>query len=335
MSNMAILEVDNLSIDYLTRNGTVKAVDEISFSVGQRETIGLVGESGCGKSTTGLAILDLLPSNARISGKIVYKGKDLVKISHEKLRNIRGKEISMIFQDPMTSLDPIMRIRDQFFELIRAHYPKMEEDEMRKISGDALKSVGIDPSRLDNYPFEFSGGMRQRVMIALAIALQPSMLIADEPTTSLDVVVQEQIMEVLRGLKGSKDMSMVLITHDLGVVAELVDKVVVMYAGHLVESGDVYSIYGKPLHPYTQALLRSIPNVKLEDTELRYIPGSLPDLKNPPKGCRFWPRCPYAKEICKEKEPPIMNVGGRKVKCWLYGGEVNAKNEDRSNSVES
>ena len=330
---MAILEVDNLSIDYLTRNGTVKAVDEISFSIGQRETIGLVGESGCGKSTTGLAILGLLPPNARISGKIVYKDKDLAKISHEELRKIRGKEISMIFQDPMTSLDPIMRIRDQFFELIRAHYPKMEEDKMRKISGDALKSVGIDPSRLDNYPFEFSGGMRQRAMIALAIALQPSMLIADEPTTSLDVVVQEQIMEVLRGLKGSKNMSMVLITHDLGVVAELVDKVVVMYAGHLVESGDVYSIYEKPLHPYTQALLRSIPNVKLEDTELRYIPGSLPDLKNPPKGCRFWPRCPYAKEICKKKEPPIMDVDGRKVKCWLYGGEVNAKDEDRTSSV--
>ncbi len=330
---MAILEVDDLSIDYLTRNGTVKAVDKISFSINQGETIGLVGESGCGKSTTGLAILGLLPPNARISGKIIYKGKDLAKISHEELRKIRGKEISMIFQDPMTSLDPIMRIRDQFFELIRAHYPKMEEDEMRKISGDALKSVGIDPSRLDNYPFEFSGGMRQRAMIALAIALQPSMLIADEPTTSLDVVVQEQIMEVLRGLKGSKNMSMVLITHDLGVVAELVDKVVVMYAGHLVESGDVYSIYGKPLHPYTKALLRSIPNVKLEDTELRYIPGSLPDLKNPPKGCRFWPRCSYAKEICKEKEPPIIDVDGRKVKCWLYGGEVNAKGKDRTSSV--
>ncbi len=330
---MAILEVDDLSIDYLTRNGTVKAVDEISFSIKQGETIGLVGESGCGKSTTGLAILGLLPPNGRVSGKIIYKGKDLAKISHEELRKIRGKEISMIFQDPMTSLDPIMRIRDQFFELIRAHYPKMEEDEMRKISGDALKSVGIDPSRLDNYPFEFSGGMRQRAMIALAIALQPSMLIADEPTTSLDVVVQEQIMEVLRGLKGSKNMSMVLITHDLGVVAELVDKVVVMYAGHLVESGDVYSIYGKPLHPYTKALLRSIPNVKLEDTELRYIPGSLPDLKNPPKGCRFWPRCPYVKKICKEKEPPIIDVDGRKVKCWLYGGEVNAKGKDRTSSV--
>ncbi|WP_036224154.1 ABC transporter ATP-binding protein [Mesoaciditoga lauensis] len=332
---MAVLEVKNLSIDYLTRTGTVKAVDDISFSVNQRETIGLVGESGCGKSTTGTAILKLLPPNARISGKILFKGKDLSKMSNEEIRKIRGEGISMIFQDPMTSLDPIMRIRDHFFELIRAHYPKMDEEEMRKIATDALKSVGIDGSRLDNYPFEFSGGMRQRAMIALAIALKPSILIADEPTTSLDVVVQEQILEVLRDLKKSKNMSMILITHDLGVVAELVDKVIVMYAGHLAEEGDVYSIYEKPLHPYTKALLESIPNVKLEDRELRFIPGSLPDLKNPPKGCRYWPRCPYAKDICKTKTPPTFEVDGRKVKCWLYGGEESARDENRTSVAES
>ncbi len=330
---MALLEVKNLRIDYLTRRGSVKAVDEISFSIGSRETIGLVGESGCGKSTTGLAMLGLLPTNARISGEIVYNGKDLSKMHQEELRKIRGEEISMIFQDPMTSLDPIMRIRKQFFELIQAHHPKMNENEMEKISSEALKSVGIDPSRLNNYPFEFSGGMRQRVMIALSIALKPSILIADEPTTSLDVVVQEQIMEVLKELKRSKNMSMVLITHDLGVVAEVVDKIVVMYAGHLVEYGNVYPVYEKPLHPYTQLLLESIPNVKLEDRELKYIPGSLPDLKNPPKGCRFSPRCPFSKNICKEKEPPIFEIEGRRVKCWLYGGEINANIDKTSSAV--
>lgn len=330
---MALLEIKNLSIDYLTRNGTVKAVDDISFSIEARDSIGLVGESGCGKSTTGTAILGLLPPNARVSGSILFKGRDLLKISNEELRKVRGKEISMIFQDPMTSLDPIMRIRDHFFELLQAHYPKMDENEMKKISSEALKSVGIDPSRLNNYPFEFSGGMRQRTMIALAIALQPSMLIADEPTTSLDVVIQEQILEVLRDLKKTKNMSMVLITHDLGVVAELVNKVVVMYAGHLVELGDVYSTYEKPLHPYTKALLESIPNVKLEDRELRYIPGSLPNLKNPPKGCRYWPRCPYVKDICKRETPPTVEVDGRKVKCWLYGGEINAGIDKTSSAV--
>ncbi len=325
---MALLEVKNLSIEYLTRKGSVKAVDDISFKIEARETVGLVGESGCGKSTTGTAILKLLPPNARVNGKVYFKGEDLLKISHESLRKIRGEGISMIFQDPMTSLDPIMRVRDHFYELFQSHHPKMNEDEMRKIAVESLKSVGIEASRLDNYPFEFSGGMRQRAMIALAIALKPSILIADEPTTSLDVVVQEQILEVLRELKRTKNMSMILITHDLGVVAELVDKVIVMYAGHLVEEGDVYSVYEKPLHPYTKALLESIPNVKLEDRELRFIPGSLPDLKNPPPGCRYWPRCPYAKKICKEKTPKTFEIDGRRVKCWLYGGENDAGNED-------
>ncbi len=325
---MALLEIKNLSVEYLTRKGTVKAVDDISFKVEPRETVGLVGESGCGKSTTGTAILKLLPPNARVMGHVYLKGEDILALPHEKLRKIRGESISMIFQDPMTSLDPIMRVRDHFFELFLAHHPKMDEEEMRKIAIDALNSVGIEASRLDNYPFEFSGGMRQRAMIALAIALKPSVLIADEPTTSLDVVVQEQILEVLRELKRSKNMSMILITHDLGVVAELVDKVIVMYAGHLVEEGDVYSIYEKPLHPYTKALLESIPNVKLEDRELRFIPGSLPDLKNPPPGCRYWPRCPYAKKICKEKVPKTFEVDGRRVKCWLYGGENDAKDKD-------
>ncbi len=328
---MNILEVRDLNIEYLTRDGNLKAVDGVSFSLGFHETIGLVGESGCGKSTIGLSILKILPINARVRGEIIYKDKDMVKMSDDEIRSLRGKEISMIFQDPMTSLDPIMRIKNQFFETIRAHFPRMEESEMVKMSSDVLKSIGIDPSRLENYPFEFSGGMRQRVMIALAIVLNPSLLVADEPTTSLDVVVQLQIMEVLKKLKDQKNMSMILITHDLGVVAEIADKVGIMYAGDLVEFGDVNSIYENPLHPYTQLLLVSIPNVKLEDMELKYIKGNLPSLKSPPPGCKFYSRCPFAMDICSKEKPPTFDVNGRRVKCWLYKGEK--KDESKANAT--
>ncbi len=327
---MNILEVRDLNIEYLTRDGNLKAVDGVSFSLGFHETIGLVGESGCGKSTIGLSILKILPINARVRGEIIYKNKDMVKMSDDEIRSLRGKEISMIFQDPMTSLDPIMRIKNQFFETIRAHFPRMEESEMVKMSSDVLRSIGIDPSRLENYPFEFSGGMRQRVMIALAIVLNPSLLVADEPTTSLDVVVQLQIMEVLKKLKDQKNMSMILITHDLGVVAEIADKVGIMYAGDLVEFGDVNSIYENPLHPYTQLLLVSIPNVKLEDMELKYIKGNLPSLKSPPPGCKFYPRCPFAMDICSKEKPPTFDVNKRRVKCWLYKGE---KDESKANAT--
>ncbi|HEU24212.1 MAG: dipeptide/oligopeptide/nickel ABC transporter ATP-binding protein [Mesoaciditoga sp.] len=318
---MSLLEARDLSIEYLTRDGNLKAVENVSFSLGFHETLGLVGESGCGKSTIGLSLLRILPINARMKGKILYKEKDIAILPEEEIRSLRGKEISMIFQDPMTSLDPIMRIKNQFFETFRAHFQKMKEEEMIKISSDVLKSIGIDPSRLENYPFEFSGGMRQRVMIALAIVLNPSLLIADEPTTSLDVVVQLQIMEVLKELKDKRNMSMVLITHDLGLVAEIVDKVGIMYAGNLVEFGDVNSIYENPLHPYTRLLLISIPNVKLEDMELKYIKGNLPSLKSPPAGCKFHPRCPFVMDVCTKEDPPTFEINERKVKCWLYEGE--------------
>jgi peptide/nickel transport system ATP-binding protein len=330
---MNILEVKDLNVEYLTRDGNLKAVDRVSFSLGFHETLGLVGESGCGKSTIGLSLLKILPINAKVNGNIFYKDKDMVKMSDNEIRSLRGKEISMIFQDPMTSLDPVMRIKNQFFETIRAHFPKMEENEMVKISSNVLKSIGIDPSRLENYPFEFSGGMRQRVMIALAIVLNPSLLVADEPTTSLDVVVQLQIMEVLKELKDQKDMSMVLITHDLGLVAEIVDKVGIMYAGDLVEFGDVDSIYDDPLHPYTQLLLVSIPNVKLEDMELKYIKGNLPSLKSPPQGCKFHPRCPFAMDICLKADPPTFEVKSRKVKCWLYKGEKDGSRKTDTSSI--
>ncbi len=315
---MINLEVKNLNIKYRTRNGTVHAVKDASFFVRKKETLGIVGESGCGKSTTGHAVLRLLPPNALTDGEVVYNGSNILKYSNEKMRQLRGKDISIIFQDPMTSLDPIMRIRDHFFELIRAHNPKAKEEEMREMASNALESVGVSAKRLDNYPFEFSGGMRQRVMIALGITLKPSVLIADEPTTSLDVVVQEQIMGVLKDLKQTQDMSIILITHDLGVVAEVADSGVVMYAGEVVEYADVQNLYNNPLHPYTQLLLKSVPNIKIDDMELRYIPGSLPDLKNIPQGCRFKDRCPFVKDICSKKEPPIFKIDEREVRCWLY-----------------
>ncbi len=313
------IEIKNLSIEYRMRNGTVHAVRDADFSVDKKETLSIVGESGCGKSTTGHAILKLLPSNARATGSIIYNGKNILTMSNNEIRQIRGKHISIVFQDPMTSLDPIMRVKDHFFELIKAHDSKVNEQEMIEIASCALEASGVSAKRLNNYPFEFSGGMRQRVMIALAIALQPSVIVADEPTTSLDVVVQEQIMEVLKNLKRTKDMSIILITHDLGIVAEVADKVAVMYAGEIVEYADIYNLYKNPLHPYTQLLLKSVPNIKIGDMELHNIPGSLPDLKNIPQGCRFRDRCPMVKDICKKETPPIIDKDGRKVRCWLYG----------------
>ncbi|AEA34221.1 ABC transporter ATP-binding protein [Hippea maritima] len=319
---MALVEIKDLRIEYQTRSGNLSAVAGLNLNINEQESLGIVGESGCGKSTLGTAIMKLSPQNAKLTGQIIFEGKDILKLKSEDVRKIRGKDISMIFQDPMTSLNPIMRIRDHFFELFKVHYPKMTKEEMIKIASEALLSVGVDPSRLDNYPFEFSGGMRQRVMIAIAICLKPKLLIADEPTTSLDVVVQEQIMQVLKNLKKTKNMSIMLITHDMGIVAELAEKVAVMYAGWMVEYSTVLELYNKPLHPYTQLLLESIPNVKIDDMELKHIPGSLPDLKNPPKGCRFHPRCPFAKDICKKEEPPTVEIENRKVKCWLYGDKT-------------
>ncbi|WP_025270473.1 ABC transporter ATP-binding protein [Hippea sp. KM1] len=316
---MALVKIKDLRIEYQTRSGSLSAVAGLNLDINEQESLGIVGESGCGKSTLGTAIMRLSPQNARLTGKIIFEGKDILRLSAEDIRRIRGKDISMIFQDPMTSLNPIMRIRDHFFELFKVHYPKMTKEEMVKIASEALLSVGVDPSRLDNYPFEFSGGMRQRVMIAIAISLKPKLLIADEPTTSLDVVVQEQIMQVLKELKKTRRMSIMLITHDMGIVAELAEKVAVMYAGWMVEYATVLELYNKPLHPYTQLLLESIPNVKIDDMELKHIAGSLPDLKNPPQGCRFHPRCPFAKDICKQEEPPTIQMGNRRVKCWLYG----------------
>ncbi len=312
--------IKDFSVSYRTKSGILQAVGNVTLEIGYHESLGIVGESGCGKSTLGVSMLRLLPPNATCKGSILFKGDDLLSLHPDQMRKLRGSEISMIFQDPMTSLNPIMRIRDHFFELFRVHNPGMQKGEMIEIAKEALHSVGVDPSRLDNYPFEFSGGMRQRVMIAISIALKPALLVADEPTTSLDVVVQEQIMQLLKKLKSERNMSIMLITHDMGIVAELAEKVAVMYAGRLVEYAPVRQLYTEPLHPYTRLLLRSIPNIKLDDMDLKYIPGSLPDLKNPPQGCRFYPRCPFSRGVCKDREPPDIRLDdNRRVKCWLYG----------------
>ncbi len=318
-----VLRVKDLRIHYRTKRGMVKAVDNVSFEVAKGEVLGLVGESGCGKSTTGFGILKILPKNAVISGEMVLDDEDLVPKTEREMQRIRGNDVAMIFQDPMTSLNPIMKVRDHFVETIRTHRPDTDQSEAEEMAAKALEDVGIDPARMNEYPFQFSGGMRQRVMIALSLVLNPKLVIADEPTTSLDVIVQAQILELLKKLKREYDMSMILITHDLGVVAEMADRIAVMYAGHLVEVARSDDIYYSPKHPYTRALLESIPNTNIEDLELRYIPGSPPDLVDPPKGCRFAPRCPFAKKKCFEEEPPIFEVDGAEVKCWLYEGDGN------------
>ncbi|OQY10920.1 MAG: dipeptide/oligopeptide/nickel ABC transporter ATP-binding protein [Marinitoga sp. 4572_148] len=316
-----ILQIKDLNINYEVKNGFVSAVQDVNITLSENETLGLVGESGCGKSTLGKSLLKILPKNAKILGEINFKEKNIANYNEKEMRKIRGKHISMIFQDPMTSLNPIMKVKDLFLETIKAHYPKIPEDEALEMSGKILSDVGIDPIRMNEYSFQFSGGMRQRVMIALSLVLKPEIVIADEPTTSLDVIVQAQIMEVLKKLKDEHRMSMILITHDLGVVAELADRIGVMYAGHLVELSTAEKIYYEPKHPYTQALLKSIPNTNIEDRELRYIPGDLPNLVKPPKGCRFASRCPYAKDICHKEIPPDFYVDETRVKCWLYKDE--------------
>jgi len=298
-----LLQVQDLSVHYSTRRGFVRALEEFRIEAFPGETLGVVGETGCGKSTLGKAILGILPPRTQVKGKILFRGRDLTQLSNQMYRRFRGEEIALIFQDPMTRLNPLMTIMDHFVEEIRAHEPASLA-EARKRAREALVSMGIHESRIKDYPHEFSGGMRQRIMIALAIVLKPSLLIADEPTTSLDVIVESQILEILLDLKQAYHMSLILITHNLGIVAEVCDRVAVLYAGKLVELGSVRDIFHKPLHPYTQGLLSSI--VHLETKELHSIDGSPPDLISPPSGCRFHPRCQFAQSICPEKVPPLV-----------------------------
>ncbi|MDK2371810.1 MAG: ABC transporter ATP-binding protein [Candidatus Korarchaeota archaeon] len=315
-----LLEIEDLHVYYFTKRGVVRAVEGVSFELDRAEILGIVGESGSGKSTLGLAIMNLVPSPGKIvRGSIRLDGKDLTKMSEKELRDIRGKEIAMVFQDPMTSLDPLMRIGDQIVETILAHEDVSKEEAKRRAL-ELLEEVGISRDRFNDYPHQLSGGMRQRVMIAMAISLSPRLIIADEPTTALDVIVQDQIMELFSKLRDEFGVAIILISHDLALELEVSDKIGVMYAGWLMELSKSEELAKKPLNPYARELLKAIPNVELEEQELVSIPGSPPDLHDPPKGCRFHPRCPDAMPICFKEEPPTKSIDGRLVKCWLYGG---------------
>ncbi len=319
---MALLEVDHLTVEYRTRKGIARAVNEVSFSMEKGETLGLVGESGSGKSTLGFALVRLVPSPGTIAGgRIRFEGKDILKVHEKKMRSIRGSRIAFVFQNPMTSLNPVKRIGDHFIEFLRTHKPHMSKKEALENTNNILDELGIPNERFGDYPHQFSGGMRQRIMIGLSIALNPSLIIADEPTTALDVIVQDRILDILKKLSQAHDMALILITHDLSIVLERCNNIFVMYAGHQVEYGKSRELYKNPRHPYTQGLLSSIPNIELASQKLTAIPGSPPDLLNLPKGCPFWPRCPEAMNICEAKVPLTISLkGGHLVKCFLYGG---------------
>ncbi|WP_391117660.1 ABC transporter ATP-binding protein [Psychrobacillus sp. L3] len=316
-----LLEVENLQIAFTKERKEVISVENVSFTLKPGETIGVVGESGCGKSVTSLSIMRLLGKSGQIKqGEIRFNGKDISKLSEDKLRSLRGNDISMIFQEPMTSLNPVLTIGDQLMEGIKLHL-KLNKKEARVYAIDMLKKVRIPRAEtiIDEYPHALSGGMRQRVMIAMALACKPKLLIADEPTTALDVTIQAQILELMRGLREESDTSIMLITHDLGVIAEMADKVIVMYAGQVVEEADVYTLFDNPKHPYTKGLMDSIPHIEYDGSDrLVSIPGSVPSIEHMPTGCRFHTRCPYVTERCLEEKPALEPVSeNHLVRCFL------------------
>jgi len=326
-----VLEIRDLKVYFDLTEGTVKAVDGVSFDIRRGEILGLVGESGCGKSVTAQSILRILPKSARIvNGEIVFhrngKTLDLTRLDPEgeEIRDIRGKDISMIFQEPMASFSPVYTVGAQMIEAILLH-EKVSKEEARKRVVEMLKKVKIPNAEkvVDMYPFELSGGMLQRCMIAMAMSLNPTLLLADEPTTALDVTIQAQILYLMKELQKEYHSSILLITHDMGVVAQMADRVAVMYLGNIVETAEVFELFKNPLHPYTQALLRSIPKIGIRKTRLETIKGMVPDPYNLPTGCRFHNRCEkFMKGLCDVKEPPEVEVKpGHKVKCFLYGGE--------------
>ncbi len=318
MAKEVLLEVKDLKVHFRTDEGIAKAVDGISYNLYKKEVLGIVGESGSGKSVNSLAIMRLLASNAIVSGDILFRGKSLFKLRESEMRKIRGADIAMIFQEPMTSLNPVFTIGYQLIEAITLHQDVSEQEAIERAIS-MLEIVGIpDPAkRLWSYPHEFSGGMRQRVMIAMALSCNPSLLIADEPTTALDVTIQAQILDLMLDLREKFGSSVIMITHDLGVVAETCDRVVVMYAGKIMEKADVYTLFSEPAHPYTQALLESLPRLDKRQEKLKAIPGVVPSPYEMPKGCRFCTRCEYANKKCFEEEPPMVDLGnGHFAACW-------------------
>lgn len=314
-----VLEIRDLQVHFPIHIGTVKAIDGVSLDLHSGEVMGLVGESGCGKSTLGFSILRLLSIPGRFAGgSIKYHGRDILQMTMAQVLDLRGKNIGMIFQDPLTSLNPLFKVGRQFIETIRTHEPKVSQKEALDRAAAMLERLGITTARLNEYPHQMSGGMRQRIMIGLALVLSPDVLIADEPTTSLDVIVGAQFLDLLKDLQRQFNLSILLISHDLGVVAQLSDRITVMYGGQVAETGTVEKVFGHPQHPYTRGLLASIPNIRLDKPFLETMPGSPPDLVNPPPGCVFQPRCPQAMEVCTRDRPRIMGANDHLAACWLY-----------------
>lgn len=315
-----LVEIRNLSIQYKTDEGIVYAVDDLDLSIGYGETLGFVGETGAGKTTTALGIMQLIPNppGKITSGEILFEGENLLEKSEREMQKIRGEKIAMIFQDPMTSLNPVMTVGDQIAEMIQLH-ESVNKAEAGKKAEIMLETVGIRKERAKDYPHQFSGGMKQRVVIAIALACNPSLLIADEPTTALDVTIQAQVLELMKKLKEKYQTSMIMITHDLGIVAEICDHVAIMYAGNAVEYADKRALYSNPLHPYTNGLFNSIPDLDMDQEELQVIQGLTPDPTNLPSGCPFHPRCPKVMPKCSGFKPGKFEVEpGHYVRCFLY-----------------
>ncbi len=331
MTKQTLLEIKDLVVEFDTEQGRVRAVDHVGFSLEKGRILGIAGESGCGKSVTALSIIRLLPKPVSqiVKGRILYQGQDLLTLPIQQMQRIRGRKIAMIFQEPMTALNPVHPAGRQMKEVFALHFPDMTAGEKHAQAIQMLERAGIpDPARvLDKYPHQLSGGIRQRVMIAMALSCEPDILIADEPTTALDVTIQAQILDLIKGLKDRSGMSIVLITHDLGVIAENCDDVAVMYAGQIVETADVRSLFNHPLHPYTRGLLVSIPSLsKHSKTRLPTIPGNVPDLSRMPQGCRFADRCPDAGDLCRNQAPLLKSVAkGRTAACHRVPGDPDVK----------
>ncbi|WP_077328899.1 ABC transporter ATP-binding protein [Virgibacillus siamensis] len=323
MSNL--LEVNNLKVGFTSDNHTTQVIRGVSFEVNKGEIVGIVGESGCGKSVTSLSTMRLLKGTSGNiqAGEIWFQDRNLLELTEKEMRDIRGNKMSMIFQDPMTSLNPVLKIGKQLTQGIRLHL-NYSKSKAREYAIEMLKSVGIPRSEsiMNEYPHQLSGGMCQRVMIAMAMSCKPDLLIADEPTTALDVTIQAQILELMKQLRDENDTTILMITHDLGVVSEICDRVIVMYAGTVIEEGETEKVFNNPKHPYTEGLIQSIPKIGEHQSKLYAIPGQVPDPADMPKGCKYAPRCPYVMNACKEKEPSLItDADSRQHRCWLYQGE--------------
>lgn len=320
-----LLEVKHLQTYFYTDEGVVKSVDDVSFSIERGRTLGVVGESGCGKSITMMSVMQLIesPPGKIVGGEVLFKGENLLKKREEEMRKIRGNQIAMIFQEPMTSLNPVYTIGEQIMEAIQLHLPHLGKAETRKRAIEMLKMVNIPmpEKRVDEYPHQLSGGMRQRVMIAMALSCGPDLLLCDEPTTALDVTIQAQILDLINHLKQQVNAAVIMVTHDLGVINQVADDVMIMYAGKVVEQASVKQIFEKPMHPYTKGLIDCIPKLNEQREELSVIKGMVPSFDEMPEGCSFCPRCPYAKKVCTTKMPDLLERDGRQVRCFQYTEE--------------